>query len=107
MGILRFPDWQKPCEDAFLEPDPEKLFMQVIVAETAIFHRLHKLTTATGETELHAMDEALKHLQYLLENTFILPTSVESAGIATGQTADDGLKAQKVKRQSQPSASCG
>ena len=61
MSVLRFPDSQKPCEDALLESDPEKLFQRVIVAETAIFHRVHGLTSTPGNIELQAMDEASKH----------------------------------------------
>jgi hypothetical protein len=77
MSVLTFPDWQKPCEDALLESDPEKLFQRVIVAETAIFHRVHALTSAPGNIELQAMDEALKRLQYLIAYTFALPTGEE------------------------------
>jgi len=59
MGVLIFPDWQKPCEDALWESDPEKLFQRVIVAETAIFHRIHGLTSTPGNIELQAGVEAL------------------------------------------------
>jgi hypothetical protein len=77
MSVLRFPEWQKPCEDALLEPDPEKLFQRVLVAETAIFRRLHGLARGPENTELEAMDEMLNSLRCLVANTFMLPDVVE------------------------------
>jgi len=102
MGVLRFPEWQKACEHAFLEPDPEKLFQRVIVAETAIFHRLHAPANPPGNTELHAIDEALKDLQRLIANAFIPPAGKEgTAGRATRCSQRRPLRA---NRQAQPFA---
>jgi len=72
MIVLRFPEWQKPCEDALLEPDPEKLFRRVFVAETAIFQRLHGFTGSSDNPELEAMDDMLYSLRRLVANTFML-----------------------------------
>jgi hypothetical protein len=75
---LRYPKWQKPCEDALLEPDPQKLFQRVIVAETAIFHRLYNLANSPENIELRAIADMLKNFLSLVANTFILPDREES-----------------------------
>jgi hypothetical protein len=64
-------EWEKACNAAFSERDPEKIFQRVIVAETAIFHRLHDDVTSTPETnELEAIANILKNLRRLVANTF-------------------------------------
>lgn len=92
MGVLKFPEWQKPCEIAFLEPDPEKLFLRVIAAETAIYHRLHGITSTPENIELQAIDEALKNLERLITHTFTSPISEEGSPNEPLRIAQDRLK---------------
>jgi hypothetical protein len=73
MGVLRFPKWQKPCEDALLEADEKRLFRRVIVAERAIFHRLHDLASRPEKIELIAIDNMLASLRCLVANALNLP----------------------------------
>lgn len=73
MSVLRFPEWQKPCEDALAEPDSEKLFERVILAETAIFRRLQALTSAPARIELEAIDTMLNRLRCLVTHSFTPP----------------------------------
>jgi hypothetical protein len=103
MSVLRFPEWQKSCRDALLEPDPEKLFLRVIVAETAIFHRLHDFKKSPGYIELQAMDSMLKNLQRLVANSFTPPGLEEEASARPLGVANIPLKANRAKRQTQPS----
>jgi hypothetical protein len=77
MSALRFPEWQKVCEDALLEPDPAKLFRRVIVAETAIFNRLHIIANSSENIELESIANMLKYFLKLVANTFILPDGEE------------------------------
>jgi hypothetical protein len=103
VSVVRFPEWQKPCECAFLEPDPEKLFHRVIVAETAIFRRRHKLTSTLGNVELQAMDEALKTLRRLLAHTFTIPISEETPTGSPLRLANSSqLRPNRVKQETQP-----
>ena len=105
MSALRFPKWQKPCEQALLEPDPEKLFLRVLVAETAIFHCLHDFTSRPGNIELQAIDEMLKNLQRLLANSFTLPEGPEADAQVQAQAPGTTPRRQtRTKPQPQPSA---
>ncbi len=104
MSVLRFPEWQRPCELAFLEPDPEKLFQRVIVAETAIFRRIHGLTNTPENIELQAMDEALKHLQRLITNTFVLPISEDGIVNRPPRIPNKRLSPNRAERRTQPFA---
>ena len=92
MSVLRFPEWQKSCEDAFLESDPEKLFQRVIVAETAIFHRIHRLTDPPGHIEVQAMDETLKRLQCLVADRFAPPDNKENRSNSTRKAGSNALE---------------
>jgi hypothetical protein len=90
MGVLRFPEWQKPCEDALSESDPKKIFQRVAVAEAAIFHRLQRLTSSTESGELEAIDAMLNNLRGLVINSLVLadgrcrnaPCSAREVGVA-------------------------
>ena len=106
MSALRFPKWQKPCEDALLEADPEKLFLRVLVAETAIFHCLHDSKISPGNIELRAMDDMLKHFQRLLTNSFTIPEGAEAEAQlkARRKSLGKSRKQNPAEQQSQPSA---
>ena len=77
MRALRFPKWQKACEDALLEPDPVKLFQRVIVAEIAMLQRIHDLASSPTNIELDAIADMLKNLRCLVASAFMLPDGEE------------------------------
>jgi hypothetical protein len=101
MSFRRFPEWQKPCEDALLEPDPEKLFQRVIVAETAIFRRLHELACGPENMELKAMDHMLGNLRRLIANAFILPEQEERNLTRPLRIPNVRTRPTRAKRQTQ------
>jgi hypothetical protein len=72
MSALRFPEWQRPCEEALSESDPQKLIQRVLVAETAIFDCLHNRRSRPEKIELDAMDKMLEDFLVLISNTFML-----------------------------------
>jgi hypothetical protein len=84
-----------------LEPDPEKLFQRVIVAETAIFHRLHKLSNTPENAELRAIDEALRNLRRLIANAFMLPIDEETATNRPLRMPNNRSRPNRDKRQTQ------
>ena len=92
MSILRFPEWQKPCEDALLEPDPQRLFQRVMVAETAMFDRIHAMANSPTNVELGAIADMLKYFLDLVANTFILPDSEERETKAPLEMPDKRLR---------------
>jgi hypothetical protein len=104
MNALRFPDWQKPCELALLEPDPEKLFQRVIVAETAIYRRLRDSTSSPETVELEAIAGMLKNLRCLIAHTFVLSESEEKAATESLQISDNRSKDKRERKQNQPFA---
>lgn len=66
MTDLRYPQWQKPCEEALLECDPQKLQEKVMEAEHAIFLRLQELSTRTDHHEERlAIENAIPVLRTL------------------------------------------
>jgi hypothetical protein len=71
----------EPCEDALLEPDPEKLFRRVLVAETAIFQRLQGFASSPENLQLKAMDGMLSRLRRLVAKTSMLPDGEEKVTI--------------------------
>jgi hypothetical protein len=92
MGVLRFPKWQKPCEDALLEADEKRLFRRVIVAERAISHRLHDLATTPEKIELIAIDNMLASLRCLVANALNLPDDEEQVTNKLLQMPNNRLK---------------
>jgi hypothetical protein len=101
MIARRFPEWQKPCEDALLEPDPEKLFRRVLVAETAIFQRLQGFASSPENLELKAMDDMLNSLRRLVANTSMLPDGEEKVTKKPLRIPNNRLQPNRVKRQTQ------
>ena len=104
LSDLRCSKWQKLCEEALLEPDPEKLFLRVIVAETAIFHRSRDPASSPDNIELETMDRMLKSLQRLVANSFVLPDSEERDAPGAPQIQANASRLSRAKRQTQPSA---
>lgn len=101
MSVLRFPEWQKPCKVALLESDPQKFFKQVIVAEAAIFHRLHDMANSPENMELDAMADMLKTLRCLVANIFMLPGGEERDPTQPLQIPNDRLKPNRANSQTQ------
>src|SRR5271165_6613381 len=100
MSALRFPAWQKPCKDALMEPDPDKLFQRVIVAETAIYRRLRDSTSIPERIELEAIADMLRNLRRLVAETFML--SDEEIGAKKPlEISDNGLRVKRAKKQTQ------
>jgi hypothetical protein len=63
---LRFPNWQRDYESAWLETDKNVLFKRVEVAEAAILTRRDALEhDSSGPTERVAIEDALANLRVL------------------------------------------
>ncbi len=45
MSELRYPEWQKPFQDAISETDKQKLQAKVLLAEWRIYQRLQAIST--------------------------------------------------------------
>jgi hypothetical protein len=100
LSTLGFADWQKACRNALLERDPEKLFQRVIVAETAIFHRLHDdMASGPEHTELEAMAGMLKTLRRLLATTFTLADGRRKSNEATSALCIERTQARNIRRE--------
>lgn len=66
MADLKYPQWQKPYEEALLERDPQKLQEKLMKAETAIFLRLQELSSRTNHHEERlAIEDAIPALRSL------------------------------------------
>ena len=99
---MPFRKWQMACKRALIEPDPEKLFLRVIVAETAIFHRLHDPVSTPDNTELKAMDSMLKNLQRLIAISFTFSPGEEQSAIGPLRPPQNPFTPGRIKRQTQP-----
>jgi hypothetical protein len=61
---VRYPEWQKPYEEALIEFDKSKLAQRVAAAERAILNRHEKILEDPGyATERQAMEDALVFLR--------------------------------------------
>jgi hypothetical protein len=66
MNHLKYPEWQKPYEEALLEVDREKLKQKLLKAEAAIFQRLQQLTNSSdSHAERQAIDDAISSIKVL------------------------------------------
>ncbi len=104
MNILKFPEWQKLCEEAFSECDRAKVFQRVVAAEMAIFRRLQELKSGQENVELQAMDATLQRLRLLVVHLRI--DSIGEGRVVTMPTRSrhNGLILGEVKRHSRPVA---
>jgi hypothetical protein len=64
MSELRYPEWQKPFDDAISETDKQKLQAKVLFAEWKIYQRLEAISTNGDHAEersaiIDAMNELL------------------------------------------------
>ena len=68
-SALRYPEWQRPFQDALLELDSKKLDKCVEDAETAIYERLEEVwemsESRDGETEREVMAGAICALKVI------------------------------------------
>jgi hypothetical protein len=63
---LKYPDWQIPLRDLFLEFDPEKLPGKIQKVETLIFERLNQLgLDGDGRSEKVALMDGLNILRMI------------------------------------------
>ena len=68
--VLRYPDWQKPYQDALIEVDEKKLLERLSVAEAAISKRLQALAAgADHHAERQAIHDALAFIRVLKRDT--------------------------------------
>jgi hypothetical protein len=66
---LRYPEWQKPYQQALLEHDEKKLKERIAAVEAAISNRLRAITgDANHHAERQAIEDALSLLR-ILKNT--------------------------------------
>ena len=66
---IRYPEWQKPYQQALLELDQEKLRDRIAAAETAISNRLRALAgDSNHHAERQASEDALSSLRVLKRN---------------------------------------
>ena len=65
---LKYPDWQKPLQEALLEFDPHRLCERILTAEAAISDRLQRLSNEpNGNAERQAIQDARRILSFLKE----------------------------------------
>jgi hypothetical protein len=71
---LKFPKWQKLCQEALVELDPEKLKERVLIAEAAVYMRLQKLAQSPdGHEERQALIDVTSSLRYLKRDVLKYP----------------------------------
>ncbi len=71
---LKFPKWQKLCQEALVELDPEKLKERVLIAEAAVYVRLQELAQGPdGQEERQALIDVTSSLRYLKRDVLKYP----------------------------------
>ena len=71
---LRFPKWQKLCQEALVELDPQKLKERVLIAEAAVYVRLQELAQGPdGQEERQALIDVTSSLRYLKRDVLKYP----------------------------------
>lgn len=66
METFQYPLWQKPCQDALVELDKEKLPQRITAAETAIVSRLNAASAGSvSPQESQAIEDARAILRIL------------------------------------------
>ena len=74
MSELRYPEWQKPYQEALLEGDPEKLEAKIHLAEWKIFQRLQTISSDSDHHgERSAIADALNALRFRKRDTLQYP----------------------------------
>ena len=73
-GVIKYPDWEKPVQEAVVEVDKDKLKSQVGAAETAIFNRLQAISRSPDHAAEHqAIADALALIRVLKRDALDFP----------------------------------
>ena len=71
---LRYPNWQKPVQEALVELDREKLRERIAAAERAISQRLEAMERSQADrAEREAMQQALASLRVVKKESVSFP----------------------------------
>lgn len=71
---FQYPQWQKVCQEALAELQPEKLKERIAVAEAAVVARLQELANETdAEAERQALLDVTSSLRFLKRDTLKFP----------------------------------
>jgi hypothetical protein len=71
---LQYPHWQKVCQEALTELQPDKLKERIAVAEAAVVARLQELGNGTeGQAERQALLDVTSSLRFLKRDTLKFP----------------------------------
>src|ERR1700722_1127817 len=73
-GVIKYPDWEKPLQEAVVEVDKDKLKSQVGAAEPAIFNRLQAISRSPDHAAEHqAIADALALIRVLKRDALDFP----------------------------------
>ena len=73
---LKYPNWQKPVQEALIELDQSKLKERIAAAEAAISQRLEFISQGPDHhAERDAMDHALSNLRVVMKESSNLADS--------------------------------
>jgi len=73
-GVIKYPDWEKPLQEAVAEVDKDKLKSRVGAAETAIFNRLQAISRSSDHAaERQAITDALALIRVLKRDALDFP----------------------------------
>jgi hypothetical protein len=71
---FQYPQWQKLCQEALIELQPDKLRERIEVAEAAVVARLQELANATdGQVERQALLDVTSSLRFLKRDSLKFP----------------------------------
>jgi DNA primase large subunit len=71
---LEYPAWQKLCQEALVELDPDKLKERVAAAEAAVFIRSQELARSSdSQAERQALRDATNSLRFLKRDVLKFP----------------------------------
>lgn len=71
---LQYPRWQKVCQEALTELQPDKLKERIAVAEAAVVARLQELANGSeGQAERQALLDVTSSLRFLKRDTLKFP----------------------------------
>jgi hypothetical protein len=71
---LEYPAWQKICQEALVELDPNKLKERVAAAEAAVFMRSQELAPSSdAQAERQALRDATRSLRFLKRDVLKFP----------------------------------
>lgn len=69
---FKYPEWQKPLQEAFLALDKEQLQQRIVVAEHAVHSRLQNVSgKAAHAAERQALVDALSSLRVLKQDDLL------------------------------------